>query len=86
MEIDSSLENCLLGILQRGITEARAAFLVGDTKRAIALLDTLDNLPRYLAMWTEDSERQIELQLQLFREAYPDHSTDYVYVLKHRLV
>lgn len=84
MQPDAETYTCLLGMLQRGITEARAMALTGDNKAASALLDALDNIPRYLDSWTERSEQEIESQLACFRDAFPAHCTDYLAVFQSR--
>ena len=84
MGLDPNLEICLLGILQRGIIEARSLSLTGDSKKAADILDALDNIPIYLSSWSEDSEQKIETQLQCFGEIYPNHYTDYLAVLRTR--
>jgi len=75
---DDRTQYCILSILQRGLTEARAMAEGGDTKAAAALLDALDNLPRHLASWGRNSETEIRIQLQCFANAYPAHQTDFV--------
>ena len=49
------------------ITEARSCALAGENKRAADLLDALDNLPRHLANRETGSEREIMMQLEVFR-------------------
>ena len=82
--MDPALRACLLSILQRGITEARACALTGDPEKAAQLLDALDNIPAHLHRWQPDSEQQIALQLEAFLQVYPDHETDYLRILQER--
>jgi hypothetical protein len=82
--MDEQIQKCLLGILQRGITEARSCALVGENKTAADLLDALDNIPRHLANWTPDSEIEIAMQLDTFRKQHPDHATDFAAILRQR--
>jgi hypothetical protein len=79
-----NLKQCLLSILQRGITEARTSALCGDVRRTADLLDALDDIPRHLSAWNEDSERGVTEQLSAFQRAHPDHDTDYVGLLAER--
>jgi hypothetical protein len=80
--MNNALTKCILAILQRGITEARSLVLCGETKKAALLLDALDNLPRHLAEWNDESESQIATQLKCFRDAVPDHPTDFARMLE----
>ena len=77
MSLTQTQQLALLGILQRGITEARALALTGHAEQAAELLDALDGIPRHLARWRPESSREIERNLKAFRERYPDHATDY---------
>ncbi|ALG68207.1 hypothetical protein [Beggiatoa leptomitoformis] len=76
------LEVCILGILQRAITETRTMVLMGQTEKAADLLDALDNIPRHLANWQESSKFEIQAQLSYFMEKYPNHLTNYVEVFE----
>lgn len=82
--IDEKTKNCLLSILQRGITEARSMALVGESEKAALLLDALDNVPRHVASWTQGSESEIRSQLRAFAQANPEHPTDYTWMLENR--
>ena len=82
--MDIELKECLLGILQRGLVEARGFALCAQHKKAADLLDALDNLPRHIANWSVHSESEIEQQLEVFDTAYPDHETRYAELLRHR--
>ena len=82
--MDEQIHKCLLGILQRGITEARSYALVGENKIAADLLDALDNLPRHLANWTPNSELEIAEQFYTFKKQHPDHVTDFAAILRQR--
>ena len=84
--MNSDVKQSLLGILQRGITEARTSALCGDLQRAADLLDALDNIPRHLHAWSDASEREITAQLAAFQQAHPDHETDFVGLLDRRCV
>ena len=83
--VDLKLKACLLGILQRGITEARSLAYGGNAKVCADLLDALDNIPVHLYSWRDDSEDSIRTQLSTFRRMYPDHTTDYVHALSQRV-
>ena len=82
--MNPNLQQCLLSILQRGITEARSSALCGDVRRTADLLDALDNIPRHLYAWNENSEREVAEQLSAFQRAHPDDDTDYVGLLTQR--
>jgi hypothetical protein len=84
--MDEGLRACLLGILQRGITEARSCALAGEANKAADLLDALDNIPRHLARWTESSEREIQDQLGAFDRSHPNHQTSYQSSFEERAV
>ena len=83
--MDEQIQKCLLGILQRGITEARSCALLGESKTAADLLDALDNIPRHLANWRPNSELEITTQLDIFRKQHPNHATDFAAILRQRL-
>jgi hypothetical protein len=84
MTIDPKVKACLLGIIQRGITEARSLTLTGESKQAAAILDALDNIPKHLHSWSDNSEREIEIQLHCFKDGYPSHYTDYLKLFQDR--
>lgn len=85
--MDQQNQKCLLGILQRGITEARSSALTGENRLAADLLDALDNIPRHLANWTSNSEFEIAMQLDAFQKQHPDHITNFSVILReHRQV
>jgi len=83
-DMDELTRKCLLGIIQRGITEARSCALSGHNKATADLLDALDNIPRHLAKWMPDSEREIAVQLETFQKQHPNHATDYAAIFKKR--
>jgi hypothetical protein len=82
--MDEQTQKCLLGILQRGIAEARSCALVGENKKAANLLDALDNIPRHLANWTPNAELEIIMQLETFGKQHPDHATDFAAIFRQR--
>jgi len=82
MILEPDLELCILGILQRAITEARSMTLAGEGNKTADLLDSLDNIPRHLANWSESSMQEIHEQLSVFMKKYSDHYTDYVKVIE----
>ena len=82
--MDEETQKCLLGILQRGITEARSSALAGENKVAADLLDALDNIPRHLANWTPNAEPEITMQLETFWKQHPEHATDFAAIFRQR--
>ena len=76
MELTEDLRRILLGVLQRGITEARTLLLTGDVATGTDLLDALD-----LGNWTATSFSEIRTNLNGFAQRHRDHSTDYEWVL-----
>lgn len=84
MTLNPDLERCILGVLQRAITEARSMTLAGEGNKAADLLDALDNIPRHLANWSESSAHEIHEQLSVFMKKYSDHCTDYIKVVELR--
>lgn len=82
--MDKQTQNCLLGILQRGIAEARSCALLGENQIAADLLDALDNIPRHLANWTSNAELEIMMQLETFQKQHPNHATDFVTIFRQR--
>ena len=81
MELTEDLRRILLGVLQRGITEARTLLLTGDVATGTDLLDALDGIPRHLGNWTATSFSEIRTNLNGFAQRHRDHSTDYEWVL-----
>lgn len=80
-----NLERCLLGILQRGITEARFLSLTGENRKAADLLDALDNIPKHLANWNDElSESEIETQLSCYMKLNPNSVTNYLLIYNSR--
>ena len=57
------LRRCLLGIIQRAITEARSSALRGRRQEAAAILDALDGIACQLASWHAGSLAEILLQV-----------------------
>lgn len=81
MELTDNVRRVLLGILQRGISEARTLLLTGDVVAATDLLDALDGIPRHLGNWTVTSFPEVRTNLVAFAQRHRSHSTDYEWVL-----
>ncbi len=84
MILKPDIELCILGILQRAMTEARTMTLAGEGNKAADLLDALDNIPRHLANWSDSSIQEIHEQLSVFMKKYSDHYTDYLKVIESK--
>jgi hypothetical protein len=83
--VDDNLRNCLLSIMQRGITECRSFALSGNLEAVACLMDALDNMPRHLAHWTEVSELEIKDQLDTLMQSVPTLPTNYVWMFENRI-
>ena len=85
LTIDDATKDCLLSILQRGITEGRTLALCGQLEAVADLLDALDNIPRHLANWSDKSESCILGQMQTLMQSVPTLPTNYAWMFENRI-
>lgn len=80
MDSDLDMQHRLLYILERALTELSLLSQNSQNEQAYALTQAVENIPRHLMVWKEDSRSEIQRDLNTYKSLYPS-SFDYLPVL-----